>query len=140
MRNFKRQPRHGDDQNEENSPHFSFARLDTETNSLTEEEVDEISLRIVNEMTRKKKDEIGESENIILEALNSLSENSLRDNHNGPSTEMLSDGENTTLVQPASHGLDSEQQIIGPKEFLTAHNQTFMTGFKSVQVGFVFFS
>ena len=72
-RTSKRKTRPGDDQNEENSTHYSSARPDTETNSLTEEQVDEISLRIENEITRKMRDEIKKSENNILEALNFLS-------------------------------------------------------------------
>ena len=56
------------------------------------------------------------SENNILKALSSLSVNSLRDDHNGPSAEITSDGENRISVQPASHGQDSEQDNIDPNE------------------------
>ena len=84
-RTYKRKTRHRDDQNEASSPHCSSARLNTETNSVTEERVDEISLRIENEITQKLKDEIKKSENNILRTLNSLSENSLRDYQNGSS-------------------------------------------------------
>ena len=59
------------------------------------------------------KNEIRKSANIILKVLNSLSENSLRDDHNSPSTETTSDVENTISVEPASHGLNSD---IDPNE------------------------
>ena len=52
----------------------------------------------------------------ILEAFNSLSESSLRVDQNGPSAEVTSDGENTILVQPASQGLDSDQENTDLKE------------------------
>ena len=69
------------------------------------------------------KDEIGKSDNIILKALISLSENSLRNDHSGPSTEITPGGENTISVQPACHGLDSDQEIIDPNEyFIGAHS------------------
>ena len=74
-------------------------------------------MRIENELTWKKKDEIRKSANNILKALNSLSENSLGDEYKGPSAEITSGGENTISVQPASHGLDSDQENIDPKEF-----------------------
>ena len=47
--------RHGEDQNEEHSPRRSSPGLDFETNSSTEEQVDELSSRIENELTRKMK-------------------------------------------------------------------------------------
>ena len=80
--------------------HRQLCPSDNETNSLTEEQVDEISLRRKNELTRKTKDEIGKSENNILKALNSRSKNSLSDDHNGPSAEIASDGQKTIAVAP----------------------------------------
>ena len=50
-RTCKKKSRHGDNQNEENSTHCSSVRLDKETNSLTGEQVDKISLRIQNQLT-----------------------------------------------------------------------------------------
>ena len=115
-RTCKRKTRRRDDQNEVNSPHCSFARLDTETNSLSEEQVDEISLRIENDSTRKMKNEIRKSRNNILKVLDSLSENSLRKDHNGSSAQITSDGAKVILVQPASHELDSDRENIDPNE------------------------
>ena len=62
------------------------------------------------------KDEIRNSENNILKPLISLSKNSLRDDHNGPSAEIASGCEYTILAQPASHRLDSDQENINPNE------------------------
>ena len=61
-------------------------------------------------------DEVKQSENDILKALISLSENSLRNDHNSPSTGLMSDGENAISVQLASHGLVSDQENIDPNE------------------------
>ena len=69
------------------------------------------------QLTRKLTDDIRRSENNILNALNSLSENPLVDDHNGPSAELTSDGETTISVQRASHGLDSDPENIDPNEF-----------------------
>ena len=129
-RTFKSEACHGDDQTEENSPHCSSVRLDTETNNSTEEEFNEISLRIENEITGKMEYEIRKAENNILKALSSLSQKSLSDDHSSSSTEITSDGENMILVQPASHGLDSDQDNIDPMIImnpLSTHNQTFIT-------------
>ena len=52
-------------------------RLDVERNSLTEEQIDEASLNIENELTQKMRNEIKKSEIIELKALNFLSENSV---------------------------------------------------------------
>ena len=62
------------------------------------------------------KDEIRISENNILKGLFSLSKNSLRDDHYGPSAEIASDCEYTISVQPASDRLDSDQENINPNE------------------------
>ena len=129
-RTFESETCHADDQTDENSPHCSSVRLDTETNNSTEEEVNDITLRIENEITGKMEYDIRKEENNILKALNSLSEKSLRDDHNSLSTEITSDGENMISVQPASHGLDSDQDNIDPMIImnrLSAHNQTFIT-------------
>ena len=45
----QRKTRYRNDEKDEKSPHCSSVRLDTETNSLKEELVDEMSLRIENE-------------------------------------------------------------------------------------------
>ena len=67
--------------------------------------------------------------------LKSMSENSLRDDHNSPSPEIILYGENTISVQPASHGLNWDQENIILMNPLSAHNQTFMTClFKSFAV------
>ena len=87
-RTSKRKTRHGGDRKEENSPRCSSSRLEIETNGLPEEQVNEISLRIENELTRKMRHEIRKSENNILKALNSFPENSIRNDHNGQSTEI----------------------------------------------------
>ena len=49
----------------------------------------------------------------ILRALSSLSENSLRDDHNSPSAEITSYGENVNLVESISRGPESDQQNFG---------------------------
>ena len=51
-----------------------------------------------------------------MKALNSLSENLLNDGYSNPSAETAPCGKNTISVQPASHGLDSDQEIIDPIE------------------------
>ena len=84
--------------------------------SLTEEQVNERFLRIENELTRKMGNHIKKSEIYILKALKALSENSLRNDHNSPSAEVTSDGENSISVQSVSHGLDSDQENIDPNE------------------------
>ena len=66
-----RKTHHGD--NEKLLTSLYFPPLDIETNSLTEEQVDEMSLRIENKLTRKMRDDSKKSENNILEALISLS-------------------------------------------------------------------
>ena len=48
----------------------------------------------------------------FLKALNSLLENSIRRDHNSPSTGIVSDGEKLISVQPAFHGLTSDQENI----------------------------
>ena len=90
--------------------------MGVETNNSTNERLDEISLRLKNELTRKMGDEIKRWENGLLKVLNYLSENSLRNDHNSPSAGMMSDGENTILVELASHGLVSDQENIDPNE------------------------
>ena len=62
------------------------------------------------------KDQIRKSENNILKTLNSLSENPLDDNRNGPSADITSDGKNTNSVQLASHGPDLDQENIDLNE------------------------
>ena len=91
-RTSKWKTRHGDVKNEENSPHCSSARLDTEVNCSTEEQVDEMSLKIEKEVTRKMKDLIRKSVNKKLKALYSLSENPPCDDRNGLGTMIMSDG------------------------------------------------
>ena len=54
----KKKIRHGGDQNENNSPHCSSTRLDIETDSLTEEQVDEMFLEKETEVTQEMKYEI----------------------------------------------------------------------------------
>ena len=61
-RNSKMKTHHMNDQNEENSLQCISTRLDIETISLTELQVDETSLRKENELTQKMKDEIRKSE------------------------------------------------------------------------------
>ena len=131
-RTSKKKTRHGDAQNEEDSPRSSSPRLDIEKNSLTEHQVDEISFRIENELTRKMRDEIKKSENHIRKALNSLSENSLNDGYTSPSAETAPCGKNAISVQRASHELDSDQETIDPNEsFVGAQTQSHdkMTSF-----------
>ena len=62
------------------------------------------------------RDEIRKSENIILKALKSLSENSLRNDHNLSVAMLTSDGVKTISVQPAPHELDSDQKNVDPNE------------------------
>ena len=58
--------------------------------------------------------EIKETEKAVLRALSSLSENSPLDDHNSPSFEMKSDGENVNLVQTTPRGSESDQKKFGP--------------------------
>ena len=90
--------------------------MDTDKGSLTEEEMVGITQQIENELTKKMKDEIKKTENSVLRALGSPSENSLRDDHNSPIAEMKSDGENVNLVQTMSRGPESVQKKFGPNE------------------------
>ena len=110
LKNIFNSIRQGNHQNEENFARCSSPRLDAETNSLTEGLADEVSLRIEDVLSRKMRYEFRKLENSILKALNSLSENSLRDDCNSPSSEITSDCENTISVQPASHGQDLYQE------------------------------
>ena len=82
---------HGEAQNVEDSPYSISLQFQTETVSLTEEEVVEMSLRKKNNVTRKLKAEIKKSENAILKALYFLSENSLKANIDGPYAKKASD-------------------------------------------------
>ena len=61
-------------------------------------------------------DEIGKSEKKLPKTLNSLSQNSIRDDHNSPNAEIMPDGENTISVQFASDGLDSDQENFDPND------------------------
>ena len=88
-RNSEKKTRHGDNQNEECSSRCNLARLDLENNSLSEEQVYETSLRVENKITGKRDDEIRKSENIILKALNSLSEMSPLKDQNGPCAQIV---------------------------------------------------
>ena len=75
-------------------------------------------MRIGKQSIREKRDEIKKSENIRLKALKFFPESSVRDEHNSPGAEITSAGEDMILVQPASHGLDLEQENIGLFELL----------------------
>ena len=68
----KRITHHGDAHNGENFPRFSSSRMVIEGNSSTEEQVDEIFLRLENDLPGKMKDENKKSENYILKASSSL--------------------------------------------------------------------
>ena len=86
---------------------------------LTVEQVDKIPLRIENESTRILKEEMRISENNLQEALNSLSENSIVNDHNGPSADITPDGKNTIWVQFA--------RTLILMNHLSAYSQTFLT-------------
>ena len=71
------------------------------------------------------KDEIKKSENNILKALKSLLEDPLRNHSNDLSAEKTPAGENTISVQPASIGLDLDEENINPNESLIGAQPSF---------------
>ena len=84
-------------------------RLDSKANSLTEEQVDEISLTIANEPTRKMSYEIKSLEITHLKALSFLSENI---NNVSPCADIESDNNNMMLVQSSSERSESDREHV----------------------------
>ena len=68
----KTKTRHKNAQNGKGLSRSCSSRLNNETNSFMEDQVDKIFLRIQNKSTLKMRDEIRKSENSILKALTSL--------------------------------------------------------------------
>ena len=86
----------------------SLEQLDTETGSLTKEQIDEITRKMETELAMRMKAEIKKSEKNILKA----PKNSLNNGNSSPCAELLSGDENVGLVQSTSRGLDPEQETI----------------------------
>ena len=63
---------------------FSFQNFNAEIGALTEEQVSKVTQRRENKWDRKMKDEIKKSENNIVRALNSLTDNSSHDGYTSP--------------------------------------------------------
>ena len=83
--------------------------------SSTDEQVDEISLRIENKLTKKRRDKIKKSKNTILKALISPSVNSPNNsNVYYLSSDVAPNSENISFVRSTSHGFDSDQEKLGP--------------------------
>ena len=59
----------GDAQNTEHSNRSSSLRLDRQTDSFTDDQVDKMSIRLQNTLNHKMREEIKKSENDILKAL-----------------------------------------------------------------------
>ena len=70
-------------------------------------------------------DEIRKPAEKALKAITSLSEISIRVEHNGPSAEKMSHGENTISAQPASQRLDSHQENKDPNASFTGAQPNF---------------
>ena len=54
----KRKTRYADYQSTKESPNSSLLPLETDVNRLTEKQIDDMSLKVQNQLSRKKKDQI----------------------------------------------------------------------------------
>ena len=99
--------------------------LDSEANSITEEEVDEISVGIQNKLTYKMRDEMKKPENTILKALNSELANSLKSTMSKRRLTLCLERQ-YNLGQSLSYRSDSDQEKVDPLGIFNA-TQTHMT-------------
>ena len=87
MRASKKKARQGSAEDWDKSPGTSSQRPGTEKSSFTDEKILEITQQLDCKIARKVKDEFRKTENTILRALGSLSENSLNSNANNMRSE-----------------------------------------------------
>ena len=87
-------------------------RTVTEKSSLTDEQISEIFQQIEFKIASKVKDEIRETENTILRALGSLSENSLNGDMNNLCVGTKLGSEENSQDYLESYGLDSDQESV----------------------------
>ena len=112
MRASKKKVRQRSAQDWDNSLSTSFQRLDTEKSSFTDEQISEITQQRECKIARKVKDENPKTENTILRALGSLSENLLNDDVNNMNVVTTLRGEDSGQDYLASYGLDSNQENV----------------------------
>ena len=105
----------------DDSPKSSFQKLNTEERSFSEKQVVEITQQIENKFTEKMTNENKKTENTILRALSSLSENSLREDASTRALRLRRTPGVKDSVQTTSRGLESDQENASPLFGIMTH-------------------
>ena len=98
----------------EKSNSTGFQRLDPEETSFTEDQLSEIPQQIESKISEKVMDETQKTEDTILKAPRSLSENSLYDDIASMSAETAPEEEVANPEHIESRGPESEQKTLLP--------------------------